>query len=58
MSGSQIKAYLSKIIDSLIMDANPSVLDDDLVELLESADEREHAIDTLIKMIEFYKEDL
>jgi len=58
MTGSQITTELSRIVDQLIMDNNPSVLDDDLVELLESADEREHAIDTLIKMIEFYKEDL
>lgn len=58
MTGSQITTELSRIIDSLIQDANPQALDDDLVELLESADAREEAIETLLKMIEFYREDL
>ena len=58
MSGSQIRANLSKIIDSLIEDAYPMTLDDDMPDLLDDTDKREEAIDKLIKMIEFYREDL
>lgn len=58
MTGSQITTELSRIIDSLIMDANPQVLDDDLPDLMADPEEREQARQTLLKMIEFYKEDL
>jgi len=58
MTGTEIKTQLSNIIDSLIMDSNPTVLDDDLPDLMADGDKREEAIDQLTKMIEFYKEDL
>lgn len=58
MTGTQIRTELTKIIDSLIIDSNPTVLDDDLPDLLADGDKREEAIDNLIKMIEFYKEEL
>ncbi len=57
MTGSQIKAKLSDIVDSLILDQNP-VLDDDIPDLLSDGEKREEAIDTLVKMIEFYREEL
>lgn len=58
MTGSQIKTELSKIIDSLIFDNNPQALDGDLPDLMQYGEQRQEAIDRLIKMIEFYREDL
>ena len=58
LSGSQIVAELSRIIDSLILDNNPEVLDDDQPNLLADGDQREEAIEQLQKMIENYKENL
>jgi hypothetical protein len=58
MTGSQIRAQLSKIIDSLVIDNNPQVLDDGLADLMADGDERNEAIDKLMKMIEFYRENL
>lgn len=58
MSGSQIKKELTKIIDSIILDDNPTILDDEQPDLLADGDKRDEAIDTLIKIIENYREDL
>ena len=58
MTGSQIRTELSRIIDSLILDNNPEVLDDDQPNLLADGDKRDEAIDTLIKIIENYREEL
>jgi hypothetical protein len=58
MTGSEIKKMLSDIIDSLIYDEHPQALDDDLSDILADGDNRDEAIDRLIKMIEFYREDL
>lgn len=58
MTGSQIRTELSRIIDSLILDNNPTVLDDDQPDLLADGDKRDEAIDTLIKIIENYREEL
>lgn len=58
MTGSKIRTELTKIIDSLIMDTAPQTLDDDLPDLLADGDKRSEAINDLIKMIEFYREDL
>jgi len=58
MTGTEIKKQLSEIIDSLVIDTKPETLDDDLPDLLDDGERRGEAIDTLIKMIEFYREDL
>jgi hypothetical protein len=58
MTGSEIKTQLTKIIDSLVIDTRPETLDDDLPDLLADGERRSDAIDSLIKMIEFYREDL
>lgn len=58
MTGSKIRTELSRIIDSLILDNNPTVLDDDQPNLLADGDKRDEAIDTLIKIIENYREEL
>jgi len=58
MTGSQIRRRLSQIIDGLILDNNPEVLDDDLPDLMADPNERDEAINELIKMIENYREDL
>lgn len=58
MSGSQIKKELTKIIDSIILDDNPTILDDEQPDLLADGDKRDEAIDTLIKIIENNREDL
>lgn len=58
LSGSQIVAELSKIVDSLILDNNPTVLDDEQPDLLADGDQREEAIEQLQKMIENYKENI
>ena len=58
MSGSQIKELLSKIIDELVLENNPMVLDDDTPELLNDGEQRQEAVDKLAKMLEFYREDL
>ncbi len=55
MTGSEIKTQLSKIVDSLVLDQHP-VLDDDIPDLLSDGEKRDEAIDTLVKMIEFYRE--
>jgi hypothetical protein len=54
MTGSQIRKQLTEIIDSLIIDNNPEVLDDDQPDLLADGDQRSEAIDQLIKIIENY----
>ena len=58
MTGSQMRKILSELIDSIILGNNPQVLDDDQPDLLADGEKRTEAIDTLIKMIEFYREDL
>ena len=58
MTGSEIKQKLTEIIDALIIDDNPQVLDDEQPDLLNDGDKRSDAIDQLIKMIEFYREEL
>lgn len=58
MTGSQIRTELTKIIDSLVIDNNPQVLDDDLSDLMADGNERSEAIDQLVKIIENYREDL
>jgi hypothetical protein len=58
MTGSQIRKLLSQILDSLVIDNHPQVLDDDQPDLLADSDKRSDAINNLIKMIEFYREDL
>lgn len=56
MTGSQMKAEVSKLIDTLVVDLNPSTLDDDIADLLADGDKRDEAIDALVKMIEFYRD--
>jgi hypothetical protein len=58
MTGSQIRTELSKIIDQLVQDNNPQAIDDDLPDIMADCDERDEAIDSLIKLIENYREDL
>jgi hypothetical protein len=58
MTGSQTRTALSRIIDNLILDNNPEVLDDEQPNLLADGDKRDEAIDTLIKIIEKYREEL
>jgi len=58
MTGSQIRTHLSEIIDSLVLDNNPTVVDDDQPDLLNDSEKRNGAIDQLIKIIENYREDL
>lgn len=58
MTGSQITRDLSRIIDSMVAGNNPQALDDELADIQADAEQREEAIDTLIKMIENYREDL
>lgn len=58
MTGSQIKTLLSKIIDSLVADNSDGLTDDLLVEALEDPGKRSEAVETLLKMIEFNREDL
>lgn len=58
MTGSQIKTLLSKIIDSLVADNSDGLTDDLLVEALEDPEKRSEAVETLLKMIEFNREDL
>lgn len=56
MSGSTIKAQLSKIVDSLILDKYPSATDDMHADILSDGENREEAINTLVKMIENYRD--
>jgi hypothetical protein len=58
MTGSQIRLQISRIIDSLVVDNNPEVLDDDIADLQADADQRSEAIDDLINMINNYRKDL
>ena len=58
MTGSQIRTSLTKIIDSLVIDNNPEALDDEQPDILADAEQRDEAIDSLIKIIENYREDL
>ena len=58
MTGSQYKTELSRLIDNLVMDSYPTILDDDLPDLMADGDKRSDAIDELVAMITFYKEDL
>jgi len=58
MTGSQEIAKLSEVIDSIIADKHPDALSDELVTLLENPEERDEAVDLLIKRIEFNREDL
>lgn len=58
MTGSQIRTEITRIIDSIIVDDNPRVVDEDMPDFMADGDERSKAIDTLIKIIEFYRETL
>ena len=58
MTGSQTRTGLSKIIDNLVIEANPNVLDDDMPDLMADGDKRSDAIDKLIEIIKFYREEL
>jgi len=58
MTGSQIRTQLTRIIDSLVLDSHPQVLDDDQPNLLADGEKRSEAIDQLVKIIENYREDL
>lgn len=58
MTGSQIRIQLSRIIDSLILDRNPLVLDDEIPDILSDGSNRDEAIDELVEMINSYREDL
>lgn len=58
MTGSQTRTALTKIIDNLVIESNPTVLDDDMPDLMADGDKRSDAIDQLVKIIEFYREDL
>lgn len=58
MTGSQIDRVLSTLIESFIVDNNPTVLDDDLSDVLSDRDQRDEAIDDLIRYIEHNREDL
>lgn len=53
-----MRIELTTLIDQLISDRYPETLDDDLPDLLSDGDKRDEAIEQLMKMIEFYKEDL
>jgi hypothetical protein len=56
MTGSQLKSLLSAIIDSLVLDKYPSATDDMHADILSDGENREEAIDTLVKMIENYRD--
>jgi hypothetical protein len=56
MTGSTIKAQLREIIDSLVLDKYPETLDDDQPDILSDGDNRDEAIDTLIGLIENYRD--
>jgi len=58
MTGSQITTKLTRIIDSLIEDTLDIKTDEILQEAMENQDNRDEAVDTLIKIIENYREDL
>jgi len=58
MTGSQLRTQLTRIIDEMVMDNNPTVLDDDLADVQADAEERYIAIDQLLGIIENYREDL
>lgn len=59
MTGSQIKKQLTEIIDSLVEDSVESLISSSSLneEDIPTVD-RNEAVDQLIKMIEFYREDL
>lgn len=56
MTGSQINTLLEKLVDSFLMDNNPSAIDDMIPDLLSDPDQREEAIDDLINYIENNRE--
>ena len=58
MSGSQIKAQLREIINSLILDKHPEATDDMHADVLSNGENRDEARDRLTEMNEFYREDL
>ena len=58
MTGSQITTSLTRIIDSLIEDNLDITTSEILQEAQENPDNRDEAVDTLIKIIENYREDL
>ena len=58
MTGSQEIEKLSQVIDSIIADKHREASSDELVTFLENPEERDEAVDLLIKKIEFYREDL
>ncbi len=58
MTGSQMKIELSKLIDTIVIDLNPSTLDDDIADLLSNSVDRDEAINVLVRMIENYREEL
>jgi len=57
-TGSQLNKKLSDLVDSFVMDNNPSALDDMLPDLLSDPDQRNEAIDDLINYIENNKEEI
>lgn len=58
MTGSQIKRVLTDLIESFILDNNEGVLDDDLSDILYDREQRDEAIDDLIRYIKHNREDL
>lgn len=58
MTGSQLTKQLSDLVDSFIMDNNPSALDDMLPDLFSDPDQRDEAIDDLINFIEHNREEI
>ena len=58
MTGSLIRHELSKIVDSLVEDNLDIYTDETLQEAMENPENRDEAVDTLIKIIENYREDL
>lgn len=58
LSGTQLRKQLSDLVDSFVMDNNPTALDDMLPDLFSDPDQREEAIDDLINFIEHNREDI
>lgn len=58
MTGSQIDRMISELVEGFILDNNPTVLDDDLADVLSDRNQIDEAIDTLIKFVENYRENL
>lgn len=56
LTGTQLNTLLSKLVDSFIIDQNPSALDDMQSEILSDPNQRAEATDTLINYIEHNRE--